>query len=478
MKTTDDFPRVMDRRLFLSVLAAGLLSFTGVVIETAMNVTFPTLMKEFSVSISTVQWITTGYLLMLSLVIPASAFLKKRFSAKRIFITANLIFSAGTIMGYWSPSFSVLLLGRLLQGAGTGLALPLMFNIVMEQAPLEKIGFMMGAATLTIAMAPAIGPSVGGWIVQDFGWRMIFVALLPVLVFSLACGASSIRQSSVIQKTKFPLLTYLWLAVGFSCFILASSFAGEWGWSDVRVLGLFAVSIACLFVFARISVYDLQPLIHLQVFCIPAFSLCVSGLLLLQFICLGLGFLIPNYAQIVLTENAFVSGCILLPGCLLGALLAPVSGKLLDRFGARRPLMAGCAFVCLAMTGFHLTLSEASVPLMAAIYAIFTLGQGFTSGNTLVAGLSALPAELKADGNAVFNTLQQLAGAIGTAIVAAVVSMPRSQFPDNLEAATAMGSHYAFMLLLGLAVLQWLCLGRAVRNSTKNNKKEKLSISY
>lgn len=176
------------------------------------------------------------------------------------------------------------------------------------------------------------------------------------LVFSLACGASSIRQSSGIQKTKFPLFTYLWLAVGFSCFILASSFAGEWGWLDVRVLGLFAGSIACLFVFARISVHALQPLIHLQAFRIPAFSLCVSGLLLLQFICLGLGFLIPNYAQIVLTENAFVSGCILLPGCLLGALLAPVSGKLLDRFCARRPLMAGCAclyaafgYGCLAM---------------------------------------------------------------------------------------------------------------------------------
>jgi len=456
--TTNDFPRRMDRKLFLSVLAAGLLAFTGVVIETAMNVTFPTLMNEFQVTMSTVQWITTGYLLLLAIVIPDSPFIKKRFSSKAIFLTGNILFSFGTLLGFWAPSFWVLLLGRLLQGAGTGLALPLMFNIVMEQAPLDKIGLMMGTATLTIAMAPAIGPSVGGWIVASFGWRMIFAALLPILLLSLLCGAFSIRQSSPLQAAPFPGRAYLFLAAAFTCFILAASFAGQRGWTDSLVLALFAGSTLLLTAFCRFSLTAFHPLIHLQVFRRRSFSFCVAGLLFLQFICLGLGFLIPNFAQIVLKEDPFTAGCILLPGCLLGALLAPISGKLLDRFGARKPLLTGCLFVSLSLLAYNLTLTNAAVPLMAGIYALFTLGQGFTSGNSMVAGLSSLPPALKADGNAVFNTLQQLAGAIGTSIVATVVSMPQAQFPQDLAAATSLGSRYAFLLLMILALLQFLCL--------------------
>lgn len=462
------FSRSLDAKLFLSVLATGLLSFTGVVIETAMNVTFPTLMGEFGVTMSTVQWITTGYLLVLAIVIPASPFIKKRLPGKKIFLLANLIFLLGTVLGFWAPTFEVLLSGRLLQGAGTGLALPLMFNIVMEQAPLSKIGLMMGAATLTIAMAPAIGPSVGGWIVADFGWRMIFAALLPILFFSLVCGTFSIRQSSPLQSAVFPWKAYLLLVLGFVCFILASSSAGNLGWTDLRVIGLFAGSILFLSAFCRLSLAAFHPLVHLQVFRRKTFSFCVAGLLFLQFICLGLGFLIPNFAQLVLKENAFVAGCILLPGCLLGALLAPVSGKLLDKFGARKPLLLGCIFVLLSIMFYNVSISYATVTLMTGIYAIFTLGQGFTSGNSMVAGLASLPPALKADGNAVFNTLQQLAGAIGTAIVAAVVSLPQDKLPSDIAAATALGSRYAFALLLAFAFLQFICLYLATRGAGRD----------
>ena len=181
-KSISGFQRRADLRFFLSIIAAGLLSFTGVVIETAMNITFPTLMQEFAISTSTVQWITTGYLLILAIVIPTSSYLKQRFAMKRLFLAANLLFLTGTLLDATSASFAQLLFGRLLQGAGTGIALPLMFLIVMEQAPLDKMGLMMGAAMLVCALAPAVGPSVGGYIVSTFGWRMIFIALLGLIV--------------------------------------------------------------------------------------------------------------------------------------------------------------------------------------------------------------------------------------------------------------------------------------------------------
>ena len=261
-----EFERKLDLKLILSIIATGLLSFTGVVIETAMNVTFPTLMKEFGVSLATVQWITTGYLLVLAIVIPTSAFLKKKFRSKTLFIAASTIFLTGTVLGSISPNFSILLFGRLLQGMGTGIALPLMFNIVMEQAPKEKIGMMMGAATLVVAMAPAVGPSVGGMIVNDFGWRMIFTFLLPILILSLIFGVTSIRQSSLLEEHKFSWTLYFLLAASFTCFILASSFAGNLGWTDFLVIFLFAASAIFLFAFCKKSLQSSEPLIHLEVF--------------------------------------------------------------------------------------------------------------------------------------------------------------------------------------------------------------------
>lgn len=440
------------------------MSFTGVVIETAMNVTFPTLMQEFGIHLSTVQWITTGYLLVLAVVIPASAYLKQRFLSRRLFLFANLVFLLGTVMGYFSPTFSVLLLGRLLQGLGTGVALPLMFNIVMEQAPKDRIGMMMGAATLVVAMAPAVGPSVGGMIVNDYGWRMIFLSLLPVIVFSLLCGLASIRQSSALGQASFPLCSYLLLAAGFSCFLLAASLAGSLGWGDSEVLGLFAASFLLLGIFCRRSLGEAAPLLHLQTLGNLPFALSVISLLLLQFICLGIGFFIPNFAQIVLGENAFVAGCILLPGCLLGALLAPVSGRLLDRFGARRPILLGCFFVLCSVSLFYGYISHATAGILTMIYVVFTLGQGFSSGNIMVSGLNRLPQNLKADGNAIFNTLQQLAGAIGTAIIATVVSMPQADFPGDLARATAAGSENACLLLSLLAVMLFSFMYRATKN--------------
>lgn len=160
--------RRIDARLILSIIAAGIMSFSGIVVETAMNVTFPTLMHEFNISTNLVQWITTGYLLVLALIIPASSYLKKNFTNKTLFITAILFFIGGTILAACTPVFSLLLFSRLLQGIGTGIALPLMFNIILEQVPAKQLGFMIGLASLITAMAPAVGPSLGGLIVSLF----------------------------------------------------------------------------------------------------------------------------------------------------------------------------------------------------------------------------------------------------------------------------------------------------------------------
>lgn len=273
----------IDGKLVLSILAAGIMSFSGVVVETAMNVTFPTLMEEFGIGTSTVQWITTGYLLVLAVIIPASSYLKKRFTTKALFVTAVCLFIIGTVMAAAAPAFSVLLAGRLIQGVGTGIALPMMFNIVLEQVPEDRLGLMMGIASLITAMAPAVGPSLGGVIVSWFGWRMIFVVLLPLLVLSFIFGVTSIRQVTETKKISFQVVDYLLIAVGFACFIFATSMASEAGWTSIRVILLFLVSILAIVIFYRRSIHSDLPLIDVKVFHHLLSDLCLrTGILLRQ----------------------------------------------------------------------------------------------------------------------------------------------------------------------------------------------------
>lgn len=447
----------IDGKLVLSILAAGIMSFSGVVVETAMNVTFPTLMEEFGIGTSTVQWITTGYLLVLAIIIPASSYLKKRFTTKALFVTAVCLFIIGTVMAAAAPVFSVLLAGRLIQGVGTGIALPMMFNIVLEQVPEDRLGLMMGIASLITAMAPAVGPSLGGVIVSWFGWRMIFVVLLPLLVLSFIFGVTSIRQVTETKKISFQIVDYLLIAVGFACFIFATSMASEAGWTSIRVIVLFLVSILAIAIFYRRSIHSDAPLIDVKVFHHLPFSLSVVTLLLIQFICLGLGYLIPNYSQIVSGEEAFVAGCLLLPGCILGACIAPVSGRMLDRFGAKKPVLTGITAIIISLCCFSIFATGLTTVLFIIFYLIFAFGQGFSSGNSMTNGLRQLPAEMNADGNAVFNTLQQLAGAIGTSVITTIVASAQAARPDDMALATMEGSRNAFYLLAVLAVAALLC---------------------
>lgn len=198
-------------------------------------------------------------------------------------MTAVCLFIIGTVMAAVAPVFPVLLAGRLIQGVGTGIALPMMFNIVLEQVPEDRLGLMMGIASLITAMAPAVGPSLGGVIVSWFGWRMIFVVLLPLLVLSFIFGVTSIRQVTETKKISFQIVDYLLIAVGFACLIFATSMASEAGWTSIRVILLFLVSILAIVIFYRRSIHSDLPLIDVKVFHHLLSDLCLrAGIFLRQ----------------------------------------------------------------------------------------------------------------------------------------------------------------------------------------------------
>ena len=463
--------RRIDLRFIMSIAACGIMSFSGVVVETAMNITFPALMSEFSVDTATVQWITTGYLLVLSIIMPISALLKRRFRSKHLFVAAIVLFVSGTLMCAFTPVFVFLIVGRVIQGLGTGIALPLMFNIVIEQSPLDKIGLMMGIATLITATAPAVGPSVGGLVVTMWGWRAIFLVLLPFLALSAVMGITCIRQVSETHSVKFHPLQFLALAGAFACLIFATSSASTAGWLSARVLVLIVLFLAFMFLFAKLSAGSDAPLVRIEIFKTKSFTLSVLYMVLFQGIVLGLGYLIPYYAQEVGSYNEFMAGCLLLPGCIIGAILAPMGGRLLDVFGARKPITVGAILQFVALACFSLFAVGGDPMLFAVIYLMVPIAQGFSMANSMTNGLSYLPENLKTDGNATFNTLQQLGGALGTAVATSVMNMSQASMPGDLYGGTLLGAHAAFLVLLGASAVA-MVLAISVFIVKKNKKVE------
>lgn len=453
----------VDTKLILAVIATGLLSFCGVIVETAMNITFPALMKEFSINTATVQWMTTAYLLVVSIIVPISSFLKRRFKTKTLFITANLLFIAGLIIDALAGNFQMLVLGRIVQGFGTGIALPLMFNIILDWVPDNQRGTLMGIGTLITAIAPALGPTFGGIIVSSLGWHWIFILLLPLLVISLILGLISIRQAQPTVRTGFDVAGWLSIILIFVGFTLAFSNLDQITTKPLIVGGLAIIGVIGIVCFIARTRRAKQPLINLDIFKTASFNWHLVGFFLVQINALGLAFILPNYLQLVDGRSAMLAGLFVLPGAAIGAVFAPLGGRILDQFGAAKPLLTGASILVVAMALFAGLAMSLNGWLILGIYIIFMVGIGLIMGNTMTSGLGQLTVSYQADGNAVFNTLQQFAGATGTSLVSAVITLVQTQSQGSSAHATALGSAMALLLLLVLVVLNLGALMMAMR---------------
>jgi len=305
-------------KVIRAIVGAAMLSFCGVVVETAMNITFPTLMKEFNINTSTVQWMTTIYLLVVASVVPLSAYLKRSFKTKSVFLAANLLFILGVLIDAIAPSFALLLVGRVIQGIGVGIALPLMFNIILDQVPMSKIGTMMGVGTLITAVAPAIGPTFGGFVSSHFGWRFVFILLTPLLLISLILGVTSIEQKNKVARESLDLISVIAILCLFVGLILGINNLAEYDFFSVPVLGGLVVGIAGLLVLVKRSSHLEQPIVNLSILKNGKFAGHVIAFFLFQIVNLGMSFIIPNYIQLVnhsssvlrvwhISENAVIS---------------------------------------------------------------------------------------------------------------------------------------------------------------------------
>ncbi|RMC25039.1 MULTISPECIES: MFS transporter [unclassified Lactobacillus] len=435
----------------LAIISCALMAFVTILTETSLNVTFPTLMKQFHIGLGLVQWTTTGYLLMIAIIMVSSSYLNERFSARQLFLTAAVTFIGGSLIASIATNFWILLMGRLISSFGAGLSIPLMFNLVVELMPQEKWGFYMGITGLVIILAPSLGPTFGGSIVYYFGWPLIFQIVAGLAFIILLLGISVIEQYHEKTDPAFDWVNYAIIVMAMVIFNLGfnriSNGLGDAGfWVSMIVVAILIV------IFIKLSQTSNKKLIDLKIFKNKPFIFAMISYLLLQFINIGTSFILPNYVQIVNHENSLIGGLVLLPGCILSGLLNPWFGDIYDRKGAKVPLLTGTIFCFTASVLFAAFGLKISTLMVGIFYGIMIIGRQMAFNNTMAEASKLQPEELHTDATAVFQTGQQYAGSMGTTVMATIVSTWQKK-SGNYAMLTAQGTQIAFVVMAIISVI-------------------------
>ncbi|MCJ2387268.1 MFS transporter [Pediococcus acidilactici] len=413
----------MSRKDIGGLFAIGGLIFVAVALETSLNVAFPTLAKDFSTTVSTVSWLTTAYLLTLSIVVPLSSYLNKVFSTKKLFIFANIFFLTATVLAGWSANFPMLIVLRVLQAIGAGIVLPLIFNYVAEITPFKLLGLLMGIANLIIGIAPALGPTYGGVVLSNISWQAIFRIAGIIPIITLILGAKCLKsEKAPNKKPKFHFGSWLILSIFLITLVLGLE---ELVKEPLVAIMLLIVSTIFLVVFIKHSHNLTAPLLDLTLLKNQHFLKNGIGFFIIQLTMLALNVLLPTYVQQSLHFSAQVSGLVILPGALLSAVLAPLSGHLLDKQGPKLTISVGSILnvISLALMAVALFFNTFNIVLLMIFYILYMIGVGLSFSNVRTLSTMKLDQDKQADANSLLTTGQQLMGAIGTVFVSAILAV-------------------------------------------------------
>ncbi|MFC3040849.1 MDR family MFS transporter [Virgibacillus xinjiangensis] len=462
-------------------------AFFAILNETLLNIALTTLMQEFGVTITTVQWMATGFMLVMGIVIPASALLLQWFTTRQLFLGTMMTFTIGTAICAMAPTFPILLTGRFIQAAGTGLLMPIIFNVFLLVFPPHRRGKVMGLVGLVIMFAPAIGPTLSGVIVEYFGWRFLFIFVLPFALFSLAFAYKYLMNVSEVTKPKVDVLSLVFSTIGFGSIVYGFSSAGEeeTGFLSPDVYGfiIFGVVGITLFTVRQLKLED--PVIDLRVFKYPMFTHGIFMFLIIMMTMFSSEIILPIFMQGPLALSAATAGLLLLPGSILNGIMSPVMGHLFDKFGPR--LLMIPASIVLSGTMFMLSrLHENTEPWMIITgYILLMLTVSAIMMPAETNGLNQLPKRLYPHGTSVMATLQPVAGAIGVSVFISILNARESHYlqqsatpgnPQTMNDAMVAGVELVYFIAFTisiLAVILSFVVYRAVPRDDETKAQEK-----
>lgn len=429
-------------RLIITVISLAALTFMGIFSETSLSIVSPHLMEEFNVSAVAVQWLISGFLLLLAVSIPLSPFLVKTISTKLLFKFAVIIFTTGTIMGAFASNFTMLLLGRLIMAVGTGCSLPLLTNIVLEEATPYQRGTLLGIVGLVVNVALTLGPVLGGLIAEYFGWRWVFLFMLPILIISFIMGSAAIKDIRKGEVYHLDVKSFFISSAGLVSFIMGLSYLS----TEYGVL-LICISFVFLGIFILLQLKIKYPLINIRILKYKMFTLGLITVCMPMASILALAFLIPILAQMGLGENAVKASFILLPGTLFSGILAPIMGEKYSKTGVRWLLIPG--FIIMSFAMIFLVFVDTTFITTLIGYICFMTGAAFCQIPAQTNALNALPQAYNADGTAILNTLHQTSGAAGTAFASVILSYgAKKAYNAGIDNVYVYGVNYGFILCL------------------------------
>ncbi|CAH1195225.1 putative multidrug resistance protein EmrY [Paenibacillus auburnensis] len=449
--------------LFIMILGA----FLATLNQTVMSVAVPGLMNDFGITAATAQWLTTGYMLVNGVLIPITAFLMQRFTTRELFQTSIFVFLAGTIVSALATSFPVLLTGRMIQAAGAGIIMPLLTNVILALFPREKRGAAMGMVGLAIIFAPAIGPTLAGYILEHYTWETMFYGMIPLTLIVIICGFMYLRNVSERSYPKIDISSVIMSTVGFGALLYGFSRAASAGWSSAEVILSLAAGVVALGLFIWRQLSSQTPLLDLRAFKYNMFSLTTLISVAVTIVMYADMMLLPLYLQNARGYTALESGLLLLPGALIMGLLMPVTGKLFDRFGAKWLAIVGLLIMIVTTLGFVNLTDSTSFTYLVLMSTGRRIGMALLLMPIQTLGLNQLPSKLNAHGTAISNTVRQVAGAVGTSLLVTVMtSRTTTHMKDMLTSggtqgtkehmimeASIQGINDAYLVIVGIGVL-------------------------
>jgi len=416
----------------IAVLFFG--AFISFLTNTLINIALPSIKEEFDISMSTVQWLSTGYMLINGILIPTSAFFIQRVSNRKLLVIALSLFTVGTLLASISPTFGFLLAGRMVQASGSAIMMPLLMNVMLTAFPVEKRGTAMGFFGLVMITAPAIGPTLSGYIIEHYSWRMLFDVVLPFALICLVLAIFKMKNITPLKNVRLDVLSLILSSIAFGSLLYGFSSAGDKGWGAPIVYGTISLGVVALFFFVIRQLFLDEPMLEFRIYKHPMFALSSAISIVISVSMFSGMILTPIYVQIVRGISPLDSGLLMLPGALAMGIMSPITGRLFDKYGARALAIVGLTIMIVTTYLFTDLTLETSYLHLVLLYTFRMFGMSMVMMPVMTNGMNQLPMQMNPHGTAMNNTLQQVSGAIGTAFMITIMNKRTENAASDLAA--------------------------------------------